>query len=76
MTDAQLLVCIANEGADDLQVMKIYRRLSDAGAAGHGLVRVIDDSGEDFLYPEALFRPLPAAFERELGVAERSPARS
>lgn len=76
MTDAQLLVCIANEGVDDLQVMKIYRRLSDSTAEGHGLVRVIDDSGEDFLYPEALFRPLPAAFERELAVAEMSRART
>jgi len=54
-----LLVCVANEGAEDLQVLKVYRRIPDESAASKGFVRVIDDSGEDYLYPQAAFLPLP-----------------
>lgn len=64
----QLLVCVANEGAEDLQVLKVYRRLPDELAEGRGYFRVIDDSGEDYVYPRASFLalPLPAALEEEL----------
>ena len=44
-------VCVANEGCDDLQVWRIYRVLPDAVAAEEGYMRVVDDSGEDYLYP-------------------------
>jgi hypothetical protein len=54
-----LLVCVANEGAEDLQVLKVYRRIPDEAAAAKGFVRIIDDSGEDYLYPQAAFLPLP-----------------
>jgi hypothetical protein len=53
------LVCVSNAGADDLQVLKVYRRLPDERAAVDAYVRVIDDSGEDYLYPESSFVPLP-----------------
>jgi hypothetical protein len=47
---------------------KVYRILSDAQASRHGLMRVIDESGEDYLYPEKYFVPikLPQAAERAL----------
>jgi hypothetical protein len=48
-------VCVANEGCDDLQVWKIYRVLPDARAAEEDYLRVIDDSGEDYLYPANRF---------------------
>jgi hypothetical protein len=73
---SHLLICVANEGADDLQVLKVYRRLPDAVAESKGFVRIVDDSGEDYLYPEALFRPLrlPAALEEQLEeLATRQP---
>ena len=63
---SHFLVCVLNEGADDLQVLKIYRRVPDDQAAAKGFVRVIDDSGEDYLYPESAFLPLPPAIERQL----------
>lgn len=53
------LVCVAADGADDLQLLKVYRRLPDEVAEVDSLVRVIDDSGEDYLYPESRFVPLP-----------------
>lgn len=44
-------VCIDSSGNEDLQLCKVYRTLADAKAVGRGCLRVIDDSGEDYLYP-------------------------
>jgi hypothetical protein len=48
-----------------LEIRKIYEILPDEKAAKHGLVRVIDESGEDYLYPKDFFVPieLPEAAE-------------
>jgi hypothetical protein len=48
-TRAVFAVCVANEGCDDLSARLLYRLLPDESAAREGLVRVIDDSGEDYL---------------------------
>ncbi|MGA2699572.1 MAG: hypothetical protein ABSH35_00550 [Isosphaeraceae bacterium] len=48
-------VCVANDGCDDLSTGMLYRVLTDEAAAGEGLVRIIDDSGEDYLYPATRF---------------------
>jgi hypothetical protein len=60
------VICIRNEGAEDLEVRKVYEVLPDPEAAKHHLVRVIDESGEDYLYPDELFAvvELPAATKR------------
>jgi hypothetical protein len=49
-----------------LEVRKIYRLLEDAEAEARGLVRVIDESGEDYLYPKRFFVPIevPSAAAR------------
>ena len=65
----QFVVCVNNAGYPaSLETRKIYVSLRDAEAARHGLVRVVDESGEDYLYPEALFRSieLPPAVRRAL----------
>ena len=50
------VVCVDNAGYDaSLDVRKIYRTIADAKAEGLGLLRVIDESGEDYLYPKKLF---------------------
>jgi hypothetical protein len=60
------VVCIKNEGYEAaLEPRKIYVAVPDASAAQHQLVRVIDESGEDYLYPAALFQPI------SLSAAER-----
>ncbi|HBB88368.1 MAG TPA: hypothetical protein DC047_12210 [Blastocatellia bacterium] len=47
----QFAVCIDNEGYPaSLELRKIYRVLPDKKAAKHNLMRVIDESGEDYLY--------------------------
>ncbi len=48
-------VCVANDGCDDLSSGMIYRVLPDETATGEGLLRVVDDSGEDYLYPAGRF---------------------
>lgn len=47
--------CIANDGCDDLEIWKLYRVLPDDKAAEVDFVRVVDESGEDYLYPESRF---------------------
>jgi hypothetical protein len=42
-----------------LEKRKIYVALPDARALKHGQVRVIDESGSDYLYPKSLFLPIP-----------------
>lgn len=53
------VVCVQNTGYPaSLELRKLYQALPDADAEAHGLVRVIDESGEDYLYPETFFRAL------------------
>ncbi|MBI3246666.1 MAG: hypothetical protein HYZ50_09185 [Deltaproteobacteria bacterium] len=62
----QFAVCIQNAGYPaSLELRKIYQVLLDEKAAKHDLVRVIDESGEDYLYPQRFFVPieLPQAAE-------------
>lgn len=59
-TSAQhFVVCINNEGYEvSLETRKIYVAVPDPEAEQQELVRVIDESGEDYLYPKSLFRPI------------------
>jgi hypothetical protein len=55
----QLVVCISNQGySASLERRKIYVALRDTTAEKHGLFRIVDESGEDYLYPKAFFRPI------------------
>lgn len=67
---ASFVLCLRC-GAGDLEPRKVYQALPDATAARHGHVRVIDESGEDYLYPAEYFVPvkLPAAAAREFTIA-------
>lgn len=68
-TDPQFAICINNaEYAASLELRKIYQLLPDADAARHHLMRVIDESGEDYLYPADYFMSvdLPQAVKQAL----------
>lgn len=55
----RFVVCIRNTGCPaSLELRKIYQALPDPEAEAHDLVRVIDESGEDYLYPEKFFLAL------------------
>jgi len=52
-------LCIQNRGYKaSLEVRKVYQVLADATAARRGLLRVVDESGEDYLYPTEMFVPI------------------
>ena len=63
----QFVICVKNKqyGAS-LELRKLYQVVPDGGAAKHHLIRVIDESGEDYLYPEDYFVTvdLPHAAEK------------
>ncbi len=52
---SKFVLCIADKDCDDLEKGKVYAQLPDARAKRDGYVRIIDESGEDYLYPERLF---------------------
>jgi len=65
----RFVVCVGNSGWDDLELRKLSRVLPDPEASADGLLRVVDESGEDFLYPASCF--LAASFaEDAAGVLE------
>ncbi len=53
--EPKFVICIGNSDSDDLQIGKVYQVLADESAARDGYIRVIDDSGEDYLYPADYF---------------------
>ena len=61
-------VCVANDGCDDLSAGMLYRVLPDDAAAQESMLRIIDDSGEDYLYPSRRFVvvEVPQAEENKL----------
>jgi len=63
------VVCLSNDGyAASLETRKIYVALPDAEAKRNGLLRVVDESGEDYLYSRERFAPLklPRGLEQAL----------
>ena len=50
--DRRFVLCVKNEGYPaSLEVRKVYQALPDPGSATKGFLRVIDESGEDYLFP-------------------------
>ncbi len=66
--DVQFAICIRNTDAEDLELRKVYQVLPRRSASEEGFLRVIDESGEDYLYPADYFilLDLPQAAERAL----------
>ena len=69
---AEYVICIHNEGYPaSLELHKVYRVIPDAEAAIDDDIRVVDESGEDYLYPASFFAPIqvPAPVERALSAS-------
>jgi hypothetical protein len=59
LASIRFLVCIHNDGyPESLELRKLYRVLPDPEADKVNFVRVIDESGEDYLYPKEFFAPV------------------
>ena len=62
-------ICVRNDGyAASLELRKLYPVLDDPFADAHGMIRVVDESGEDYLFPDVYFVrvELPRTVERVL----------
>jgi len=71
-TSAQFVVCLRSNGYEaSLEPRKIYQVLSDKEAESHKMLRVIDETGEDYLFPASLFSPisLPQTLVKELALS-------
>ena len=69
MSNHYFVVCVNNDDyAASLELRKLYEVLPDEEATKHGQLRIIDESGEDYLYPESFFAPvaLPALSEERI----------
>ena len=72
-SSSSFVLCVANEGyLASLEPRKIYRALADPAAEERGLRRVIDETGEDYLYPARLFVPIEVPQEAEHAFATAS----
>jgi hypothetical protein len=72
---AHFVVCLDNEGYPaSLEVGKLYRFIPDEKAEAEGLIRVIDESGEDYAFDAGRFHPisLPTVVEKALLAASHS----
>ena len=53
------VVCVRNEDyTASLELRKIYAVIPDDDAEAHGMIRLVDESGEDYLYPHGFFLPI------------------
>jgi hypothetical protein len=67
--NSKFLICVENKGyVVSLEKRKIYVACPDAMALKHGQVRIVDETGEDYLYPNSLFLPitLPTALRKAI----------
>lgn len=65
--DHHFVVCIQNSGYEaSLELFKIYRAIPDTKPESHGYLRVVDEDGEDYWYPQDWFHAieLPHPVER------------
>ena len=72
--EARFVICIADGGyEDDLKVRTVYQVLPDESAARSDYLRIVDETGEDYLYPANLFVPirLPREAEQALSIKSR-----
>lgn len=68
----KFLLCINNEGYEaSLELRKLYENIPDKDAERHGQVRIIDESGEDYLFPASYFAPIRLLAETRNKILEK-----
>jgi len=69
------LLCVANPGyAASLEVRKLYEYLQPLTSDPKSLIRIVDESGEDYLYPIEYFRPVVLPLPAKRALAHRGTA--
>jgi len=69
----KFLLCIDNEGYEaSLEARKLYEMIPDKEAERHNQVRIIDESGEDYLYPSRFFVPVRLSMQAKNKILEKA----
>lgn len=67
------LLCVDNEGYEaSLEIRKLYEQIPDKEAERHNQVRIIDESGEDCLYPAKFFAPVRISLQTKSRILEKA----
>ena len=69
----RFLLCVENTGyGASLEVRKLYEMIPDKEAERHKQVRIIDESGEDYLYPSRFFAPVRLSIQTKNKILEKA----
>jgi hypothetical protein len=69
----KFLLCVDNEGySASLEIRKLYEMIPDKEAERHNQVRIIDESGEDYLYPSKFFAPIKLPMQTKNRILEKA----
>ncbi len=69
----KFLLCVDNEGYEaSLEIRKLYEKIPDKEAESHDQVRIIDESGEDYLYPSSFFAPVRLSIQTKSRITEKA----
>lgn len=58
-------LCVKNDDCEDIEIRKIYKMIPDKRASQEGYLRIVDESGEDYLYPESYFLIIDLPFQAQ-----------
>jgi hypothetical protein len=73
----KFLLCVDNEGYQaSLEVRKLYENLPDKEAERHNQLRIVDESGEDYLYPAEFFAPIRLPMQTRNRIVQKQPNKS
>ena len=73
MRQNKFLLCIDNEGYEaSLEIRKLYETIPEKEAERHTQVRVIDESGEDYLYPSRFFASVRLSMQTKSRILEKA----
>ncbi len=73
----KFLLCVDNEGYEaSLEVRKLYENLPDKDAERHNQVRIVDESGQDYLYPAEFFSPVSLPVQTRDRIVQKQPNKS
>ncbi len=69
----KFLLCVENQGYEaSLEIRKLYEKLPDKEAERHNQVRIIDESGGDYLYPSGFFAPVRLSIQTKSRIIEKA----
>ncbi len=73
----KFMLCVDNEGYEaSLELRKLYEALPDKEAERHHQLRILDESGEGYLYPSDFFAPIRLPLQTKNRIVRKQPNKS